>query len=82
MGDRELPTPGQLFAQDEGPPLGVLQRSSLCWTSSYYDKMLKWKFPLRQHDSTDGKFQSQGPDHFVEISKKLTELAQRAIRRI
>lgn len=33
-------------------------------------KMLKWKFPPPQ-DVTDGKFQSRGTDHYVEISKKL-----------
>lgn len=42
--------------------------------------MLKWKFPLRHQDSADGKFQSKGPDHYVEMSKKLAWLAQRSIR--
>lgn len=42
--------------------------------------MLKWKFPLRHQDSADGKFQREGPNHYVEISKKFAWLAQRSIR--
>lgn len=44
-------------------------------------KSLKWKFPLRHQGSTDGKFQSKGPGHYVYILKQLPSQAERPRRR-
>lgn len=57
---REHPMGGE-FSSTEGRCRGV--PCARPRVNGQFNKMLKWKFPLRHQDAADGKFQSKGSEH-------------------